>query len=239
MPSYAQCRAWAAVGAQTEDGRYSRLRDLEESERHVRALPACVAEPEGKPRGRCVRTASVVTLDQLEPFLAAAAKELEIEPRGARRVSLVGVRRIPLIPAGASGFGAHPDRADVGYDRVDALLAIYRLAPAARTRALVDPAAELLGPVLRDSALLAAIAAAPSATPDLRRAAVVGLAVLGVAPGPAEVAMLQTGDVQDGRAVLLARTLAGESLGDLHPRNATLNVGARRIANGRLLTALG
>lgn len=243
LRSYARCRLWAAAGARTEDGRYARLLDLNERERHVRALPACAAHRTATFRARrmprLIGVASAVALDALEPFLGAAEKELGIPRKLARVACLKGVRRIPLRPAGASRFGAHPERGDVGFDRADALLRMYRMAPATRTHALLDVAAELLGPVLRDASLVRGIAQAPNATPGLRRAAIVALALLGEAPAGADTTRYQSDDLLDGRAMLLARALSGAAGADLHVEHPALALAAMRLRNGRLLTALG
>lgn len=111
--------------------------------------------------------------------------------------------------------------------------------PATRAHALLDVAAELLWPVLRDAALLRDVAQAASATPGLRRAAMVPLALLGGRPTAADFGRCQGGDPLDGRAALLAQTLGGAPVSDLLIEDAALALAARRMGAGRLLTALG
>jgi hypothetical protein len=231
VQSFLLCRAWVNASS-SDDQRYARLEGLRVRERHAMALAAFQHVPQAHRAVAVVGACGTVSFSDLAPFLRAAEQELAIPRALARKQALRGARRVPT--GQAPQYGSHSQRGDVAIDRVDALRRMYHLVSAPRAQALLDAAAELLGPVLRDADVLKAVGHAGAVHPRVRRAVMVARAMLGIAPespAPRE-------DVFDGRAWLLAHTLAGTT--PLPSTNDTrLAVAERRLAAGRLLTALG
>lgn len=143
-------------------------------------------------------------------------------------------------------------------DRVDALAALFHGLPVARGSALIASATELLGGVVRDAAVLAAVrdgsrpaggalttVTGKSDHPAVWRAAVVALGLLGVGPNDADWQVATAAMEYDRAAVILAAMLALPGEADVVPMEswvAQSPVGApagRRLPLGRLMTVVG
>ncbi|HVZ30811.1 MAG TPA: hypothetical protein VG963_00210 [Polyangiaceae bacterium] len=95
--------------------------------------------------------------------------------------------------------------------------------------------------VLRDDALIGAVATHRAATPGLLGASTVAvaLALMGHAPAGVGEAGDGAGDLPSMRAELSGRTLAGPPLGYIELAEPAVALAARRRQHGWLLTALG
>ena len=144
-------------------------------------------------------------------------------------------------------------------DRVDTLAGLYRTLPVVSASALIASATELMGRVVRDQDLVAAVrdASRPTASdsggrarivndhPAVWGASVVALGLLGVTPTADDWAVAKTASEYDCVAVLLAATLAspGDALACVTRLGAglgrTASVAARRLEIGRLMTVVG
>jgi hypothetical protein len=162
----------------------------------------------GAATGRCrvVGEAAGVGTPDLLPYATAVAQVLGHEDSLQLARNLVAAaRRVPLT-------GARIRRPrwnlDVGIDRVDALLLIFRALSLPRTATLLAAAQGVLGGVVRDAAVLAGLlAGVPTRAGEARRALVVALGLLGVVTD-LEVAVPDPTDADDTAAYVLAARLA-------------------------------
>ena len=240
--SFARAESWAVATAPGKDSRHERKTLLRERASHVAAFAQAPRSDLFAGRSVDVSTlavmgdAAVVTAHDLDPFITAMAKELDVPAMHARRTALKGVRRLPKKSTGV--FGNPHERDDVGVDRVDAVAHMYRMAPVAWANTMIAAAVTLLGPVLRDAGVMRGIATDAGVAPDVRRAAVVALGMLGGAPGSG--LMNGTGDARrDAKVRMLATVLAGAKVDEADYTDPQLKRAVRRIHTGRLLTALG
>lgn len=63
--------------------------------------------------------------------------------------------------------------------------------------------------------------------------------MMGVAPTAADARRCRTGDILDGRALLLAQAVSGSKAVEWETNEPSLAVAMRRLDGGRLLAALG
>jgi len=204
---------------------------------------------------------SAVELREIAPFLTAAALEWERPDTLATHRALTTEAGVFAAAAPvritAPRQGAFVPRIRV--DRVDALAGLYRALPVVRAPALLASATELLGRVVRDQNLVAAVRDASRPVgigsvvqsrvaddhPAVWRAAVVALGLLCVTPVTEDWAVARTAGEYDRCAVTLAASLASlsgavKALAVLcSDGGRTELVAARRLGLGRLMTVIG
>jgi len=213
---------------------------------------------------RVVGATTVVSRTSLAPYLSAAAREWE-RPDTARTHAdlLERVRHYRTRPRQFADAGTQRDDASTAHvDRAEALAALYRDLPVTRAGVLITSAVELMGRVVRDHALLAAVrdrsrpassdgeARTQTDHPAVWRASMVALGLMGTPPTAADLDAAQvTHDGLSATAVVQAATLADPCHGAraavafAESRAAGVSAQAamstRRLALGRLITVVG
>lgn len=213
---------------------------------------------------RCVSHETAVELTQIADHLTAAAREWSKPNTERVHAQLVeSCRHFGASPSSRALRLQGETGPRVRVDRMEALAAIYRALPAARARAAITNAVELVGRVFRDVALLVEVrdagrpriaeggqdAEIASDHPLVWRSAIVALGLMGHVPTDDDIVISLRMKHTDLVAVVLAAVLADPAIAGATV-DRTLQEGGtavapalvlarRRIALGRLVTVVG
>lgn len=204
-------REWLERADLTADQRESRLAQWSAGARNLEYLLGLLEWPYvvGPTRPRTVGASASIRLDELEPLLTLAARDLGIRGHRSRQGIVAKARRVPLPIVNAAERMASPADAPLSaVDRVDALLAIWELFPVPAAHMLLDSAHAVLGHVLRDADIvLEYLGRAPEGDTWSRHALTVAAGLLGRAPDAGAV-MREPGVYDDAAAWVFASVLS-------------------------------